>query len=136
MVSHCWDVNYIQISTPRNRTDWQKSHQSSITIPRQNLKIPKFMSSGMTRGSGGPRKYAHNVDAAREREMHLYDCLVLFFFFFFFLLIQVTHKLNTGTSRTGATRHQKSLLKNHAGIGPMRRATMFSQYSPNLQVCA
>jgi hypothetical protein len=86
MVSHCWDVNYIQISTPRNRTDWQKSHQSSITIPRQNLKIPKFMSSGMTRGSGGPRKYAHNVDAAREREMHLYDCLVLFFFFFFFFV--------------------------------------------------
>ncbi|CAI7598873.1 unnamed protein product [Penicillium pancosmium] len=30
------------------------------------------MSPSMTRGPGGPRKYAHNVDAAREREMHLY----------------------------------------------------------------
>lgn len=35
----------------------------------------------MTRGPGGPRKYAHNVDAAREREMHLYDSLVLSFLF-------------------------------------------------------
>ncbi|KAJ5999827.1 hypothetical protein N7481_000236 [Penicillium waksmanii] len=48
------------------------------TKPRTSNYFPpksansKSMSPSMTRGPGGPRKYAHNVDAAREREMHLY----------------------------------------------------------------
>lgn len=29
-------------------------------------------SNGKHRGREGPRKYAYNIDAAREREMHLY----------------------------------------------------------------
>lgn len=77
------------------------------------------MRPSMTRGPDGPRKYAHNVDAAREREMHLCDSLVLSFDCY------CDSPIAKGTSRTGATRHQKSLLKNHPAMGQMHRATMF-----------